>query len=487
MTVAMRAVALVLVCVLAGPAHARAEELDTPPSPTLERAIKLYDRNDFFAAAIELAIVTSGESGDDARNLQRAELFKAKTYYQLGFFAASLAQAAAIVKSPGHAYWVALPRWLLALARVAPNPAVRAALFAYRASPVIDDPINANVRDEFAFELGRELGERGLPAEAIVVLDQVSPGSSVAARAQLEAARIELRGGDLDRGIARALAAARTPANAAEATRLIATWTRARDASAQARAPLAKLAQTHAYARYQHSRAVLDGRPELPGIAHVPVDVFDAVMLPSACRGRMPDDVKSIARQVAGEAKTVADKLLAISDPDALVAAVRRLQRRPSAPGTDVVLVMLDDRELNERIAWADELDRELQMLRTTAPGWQATQAAAEILEELTVLQSLAKADIGAIARQRISALARGLVPLDQMLRAASPAFPLSAGPDGLLHVEPELCRRGGTTPAAVAPVPKPTSGCAGCASHEPGWAIVLVVLVGLRRRARAR
>jgi len=63
----------------------------TPPSKTLERAIKLYDKKDFFSASIELKKVLDGESGDDAKNKQRAEFFMGKTLYQMGFYAASLA------------------------------------------------------------------------------------------------------------------------------------------------------------------------------------------------------------------------------------------------------------------------------------------------------------------------------------------------------------------------------------------------------------
>src|SRR4051812_29536136 len=59
----------------------------TPPSKTLERAIKLYDKKDFFSASFELKKVLDGESGDDAKNKQRAEFFMGKTLYQMGFYA----------------------------------------------------------------------------------------------------------------------------------------------------------------------------------------------------------------------------------------------------------------------------------------------------------------------------------------------------------------------------------------------------------------
>ena len=64
---------------------------DHAPEQILERAIKLYDKKDYFSASIELKKVLDGESGDDAKNKQRAEFFMGKTLYQMGFYAGSLA------------------------------------------------------------------------------------------------------------------------------------------------------------------------------------------------------------------------------------------------------------------------------------------------------------------------------------------------------------------------------------------------------------
>jgi hypothetical protein len=91
----MRLLTAVLVCIAAvlvglGTAQAQKKkdiEMDndpvasTPPSKTLERAIKLYDKKDFFSASIELKKVLDGESGDDAKNKQRAEFFMGKTLW----------------------------------------------------------------------------------------------------------------------------------------------------------------------------------------------------------------------------------------------------------------------------------------------------------------------------------------------------------------------------------------------------------------------
>src|SRR5205085_11058986 len=84
-----------------------------PPSKTLERAIKLYDKKDFFSASIELKKVLDGESGDDAKNKQRAEFFMGKTLFNMGknakppwgFYAASLAYFDKIVQAgDAHTY-----------------------------------------------------------------------------------------------------------------------------------------------------------------------------------------------------------------------------------------------------------------------------------------------------------------------------------------------------------------------------------------------
>src|SRR3954465_13626201 len=91
----------------------------TPPSKTLERAIKLYDKKDFFSASIELKKVLDGESGDDAKDTQRGEFFMGKTLYQMGFYAGSLAYFDKIVKAgDAHTYHGATLKWL-------PPPAAR--------------------------------------------------------------------------------------------------------------------------------------------------------------------------------------------------------------------------------------------------------------------------------------------------------------------------------------------------------------------------
>src|SRR5688572_21904607 len=61
-----------------------------PPSKTLDRARKLYDKKDYYSASIEFFKVIKGESGDSEANRQKAEFFMGKTLYQMKFYAAAL-------------------------------------------------------------------------------------------------------------------------------------------------------------------------------------------------------------------------------------------------------------------------------------------------------------------------------------------------------------------------------------------------------------
>ena len=134
----------------------------TPPSKTLERAIKLYDKKDFFSASIELKKVLDGESGDDAKNKQRAEFFMGKTLYQMGFYAGALAYFDKIVQAgDNHTYHGATLKWLAALSRVLPETSgILVKIGGYDVS-ALSDPSLASVHDELLFLLGRHYYGRG--------------------------------------------------------------------------------------------------------------------------------------------------------------------------------------------------------------------------------------------------------------------------------------------------------------------------------------
>ena len=134
----------------------------TPPSKTLERAIKLYDKKDFFSASIELKKVLDGESGDDAKNKQRAEFFMGKTLYQMNFYAGSLAYFDKIVAAgEAHTYHGAALKWLAALSRVLPETSGILEKIGTYDQKALDDPSLASVKDELLFLLGRHYYRHG--------------------------------------------------------------------------------------------------------------------------------------------------------------------------------------------------------------------------------------------------------------------------------------------------------------------------------------
>jgi hypothetical protein len=79
-----------------------------------------------------------------------------------------------------------------------------------------------------------------------------------------------------------------------------------------------------------------------------------------------------------------------------------------------LVLSALGDKTLRKTFAWVDELGKELKMLEKADKAWQTTAIAAEVLQELTVQKSLAEADAGRLARERIDRLIKELTELSR-------------------------------------------------------------------------
>src|SRR6266487_4768639 len=87
-----------------------------PPSKTLERAKKLYDKGDYYSASIEFDKVVKGTE-DSQANKQKGQFFLGKTLFHLKFYAAALVNVDNIVqKGPSHKYFRRTLQWLAALA-----------------------------------------------------------------------------------------------------------------------------------------------------------------------------------------------------------------------------------------------------------------------------------------------------------------------------------------------------------------------------------
>jgi hypothetical protein len=79
-----------------------------------------------------------------------------------------------------------------------------------------------------------------------------------------------------------------------------------------------------------------------------------------------------------------------------------------------VAAASLADRQLAKTFAWVQELDKELKALERANKSWAATRVRAEVEQELTVQKSLAQADAGKLARERIKRMSDELRELSR-------------------------------------------------------------------------
>src|SRR5678816_2374953 len=84
-------------------------------SPTLDRAVQLYERGDFLSASVEFQKVLTGGTTDGEPAVQRAEFMMARTLQKLGYPAVALAYYQRVVENPMHRFRTQSLPWLLEL------------------------------------------------------------------------------------------------------------------------------------------------------------------------------------------------------------------------------------------------------------------------------------------------------------------------------------------------------------------------------------
>jgi tetratricopeptide (TPR) repeat protein len=414
-----------------------------PPSKTLERAIKLYDKKDYYSSSIELGKVLNNETDDSEANKQRAEFYMGKTLYQMGFYAGSLAYFDRIVaKRTGHRYFGATLKWLAALSRVLPETSgILEKIGVYQPSE-LDQPIMDEVRDELYFLLGRHFYRqgnfdqaislfqsvkednpffikakffegvtyvrqyKGAPAvdafKAILVIGRERPGSYKAADidqfeelANLQMARVFYSTQQYDTSIRYFEKLAQESPDWLESL-FEASW-----------AYFMKTINSKALGNIHTLNAPYFENEFFPGMAESVL--LKAVIYYKYCQydkaleavaeynqnyGPLREDMVQILAKYEDNAEFY-DYVKKIKDGKA--GLPERTQR--------VAASALSDRTLGKTFAWVDELDKELKMLEKADKAWQTTRVASEVLQELTVQKSLAQADAGKLARDRIKRL----------------------------------------------------------------------------------
>jgi len=418
-----------------------------PPSKTLERAIKLYDKKDFFSASIELKKVLDGESGDDAKNKQRAEFFMGKTLYQMGFYAGSLAYFDKIVQAgDAHTYHAAALKWLAALSRVLPETSgILEKIGTYDPS-ALDDPSLSSVRDELYFLLGRHYYRRGGDGDfdkAIGLFQKVSRESEFFIKAKFF------------EGVTYVRKYEGRPAVDAFKEILVIGEERPKQYKADDIANYRELAQLQMarvfYSTQQFDTSIkyfekLDqnsadwaeslfeaswayfmktlNSKALGNIHTLNAPYFENQFFPESLLLKAVIYYRYCLYDQAEEAihdynekytplRTNLEQLVKKYDDNAeFYEYVKKVKAGKAGldPTTQrLVMSVLNDKTLLKTFAWVDELNNELAMLQKSDKAWQTTQVAAEVLQELTVQQSVASADAGKVARDRIDRLAREL------------------------------------------------------------------------------
>jgi hypothetical protein len=419
-----------------------------PPSKTLERAITLYDKKkDFFSASIELKKVLDGESGDDAKNKQRAEFFMGKTLYQLGFYAGALAYFDKIVQAgDAHTYHGPTLKWLAALSRVLPETSgILEKIGSYEAA-ALEDPSLASVRDELYFLLGRHFYRRGGEGDfdkAIGLFSKVSRENEFFIKAKFF------------EGVTYVRKYEGRPAVDAFKEILIIGEEKPKQYSADDVANYRELAQLQMarifYSTQQFDTSIryfekLDqnnidwaeslfeaswayfmkslNSKALGNIHTLNAPYFENQFFPESLLLKSVIYYKYCLYDQAEEAiqdyndkytplrKNLEEIVKKYDDNAEFYEYVKKVKANKAGldPVTQrLVMSQLNDKTLLKTFAWVDELNNELAMLQKSDKAWQTTQVAAEVLQELTVQQSVAAADAGKVARDRIDRLSREL------------------------------------------------------------------------------
>jgi tetratricopeptide (TPR) repeat protein len=419
----------------------------TPPSKTLERAIKLYDKKDFFSASIELKKVLDGESGDDAKNKQRGEFFMGKTLYQMGFYAGSLAYFDRIVKAgDAHTYHGATLKWLAALSRVLPETSgILQKIGSYDAA-ALNDPSLKSVHDELLFLLGRNHYNRGGEGDfdkAIALFRQVPRDSEFFIKAKFfegvtyvrkyqgkpavdafkeilligEERPQQYRADDVDnyRELAQ-LEMARVFYSTQQFDTSIKYFEKLDQNSLDWPESLFEASWAY-FMKTLNSKALGNihtlNAPYFENQFFPESVLLKAVIYFKYCLyDQAEESVADFNDKYNPLTKNLTDLVAKYDDNAEFYEYVKKV--KASKAGLDpvtqrLVMSVLNDKTLLKTFAWVDELNHELEMLQKSDKAWQTTQVAAEVLQELTVQQSVAAADAGKVARDRVARLAREL------------------------------------------------------------------------------
>lgn len=418
-----------------------------PPSKVLERALKLYDAEDYFNASIELNKVIEGQSGDDEGNKQRAGFFMGKTLFNMKYYSASLSYFDKIVQAgPNHRYYQKTLQWLASLSRFLPESAGVLDKIGKYTRADLDQPALEPVRDELYYLLGRYHYQKGNFKEAIELFSAVPQKSEFYPKAKFLEGLTNVReyhgkvAADDFKAILRKVKEYEDPDKIPPALK---------EAEEMANLSLGRVF----YSTKQYNNAIkyfeklpgadaregasvewgpslfeaswayfmVDGDSKALGNIHsVTSPFFETEFYPEAyilkaviyfnrCNYDRSYEAINEFNAIYPDLRKEIDAALAKYPDNAqfydYVIQIKNGQAGLSERAEHAAAGALGDRSLQKNIEWVNELDRELKAIDKADPEWKSTAVAGNILQDLTLQKSLAANDAGQLARNRLQRL----------------------------------------------------------------------------------
>jgi len=418
-----------------------------PPSKVLERALKLYDAEDYTNASIELNKVVEGQSGDDEANKQRAEFFMGKTLFNMKYYSASLSYFDRIVqKGPNHRYYQKTLQWLASLSRFLPESAGVLEKIGKYTKADLDQPALEPVRDELYYLLGRYHYAKGNFKDAIDLFSSVPEKSEFYPKAKFLEGLTHVReyhgkiAADSFKAILRKVKQYDDPDKVPKALK---------EAEELANLSLGRVF----YSTKQYKQAIKyfeklpgadaregaapdwgaslfeaswayfmeDGDSKALGNIHsITSPYFETEFYPEAyilkaviyfnrCNYDRSQEAINEFNAIYPDLRKEVDGILAKYPDNAqfydYILKIKSGEAGLSERAQNAAAGALADRSLLKNIEWVNELDRELKAIDKADPAWKSTAVAGNILQDLTLQKSLAANDAGQLARNRLTRL----------------------------------------------------------------------------------
>jgi len=412
----------------------------TPGSKTFDRAIDLYRKKDYYSASIELKKVLDGETGDDDAHKQRADFYMGKTLYKMGYYAGALNYFEKITDAGAeHGYYSATLKWLAALSRVLPETSGILEKIGKYDPSALDEPIMDQVRDELYFLLGRHFYTKGELDKSIELFGRVNESSPFFIKAKFFEGVAYVRkyegrpAGEAFKKILE-IARERPPQYKADEIQRyeeLAVLQMARvfystqdfDKAIRYYEKLEQNSPEWTNSLFEASWAYFlkTNNPKALGNIHtLNAPYFEDQFFPESVLLKSVIYYKYCQYDRALEAvgeydvkfrplrKNLQDVVAKYEDNAEFYEYVKKIL--DSKAGLDevtqrLVMSVLGDKQLAKTFNWVDELDKELKALAAADKAWQTTAIAGEVNTELEVRKSLAQADAGKLAKERINRL----------------------------------------------------------------------------------